>query len=402
MPDVTRLGRAACGLAVLAVAFLAGCATKTPVGSASDDEGYYAGVVSAREYGYVRPARDVVILGRTANGRQPRGGDVWNRVRSGMRLNLHADARIDRTLERIQRDPSYFDRMARQARPYLPVILAEIERRGFPTELALLPHVESRYNPAATSPKSAAGIWQFMPYTAREMGLRLDGSRDERRDVFASTRAALDYLEQLNRRFNGDWELAMAAYNCGPGRVESAQAANRRKGEPTDFWSLNLPEETKQYVPKILATARLVTESPHPGLRLRSTTDPSKIAVRIRQRHRASMDEEMRDGKVHVVKNGESLASLALRHGIDLKTLAAWNGLTSHDPLLPGQTLRIPTKQAPELVTYRVRKGDSIAAIARRYGVTVADIRRWNRVADNRLQPGDKLRIYRRGMRSES
>ena len=483
MSEVSLLRRSGYALSALALPFLAGCAGQPEV-TATDPSGYlnvYAGAVSARDYGYVRPAGDVVLSNRarvssrthTARGH---GGDMWQRVRSGMQLDLYADSRIDRTLERFRRDPQFLEKMSERASPYLAIIVDEIERRGFPMELALLPHVESRYNPAATSPKAAAGMWQFMPYTAREMGLRLGGGYDERRDVVASTRAAMDYLEMLSRRFNGDWELAMAAYNCGPGRIESAQAANRRSGKPTDFWSLNLPNETEQYVPQILATAKLVAESRrygqrlptlsgsqrmetvrssepmdlvkvalaagikapelkrlNPGLRIERSggarithlvvpagqgerlaavspkievvldrtparaADDSGVAVRINERRYPLSASSRGESQTHQVRNGETLATIALRHGLDIKTLAESNGISTREPLLPGQTINIPARRpAPDLVTHRVRKGDSINTIARRYGVSVSEIRRWNRLAENRLRLGDSVRIYRR------
>ncbi|WP_295405120.1 LysM peptidoglycan-binding domain-containing protein [uncultured Thiocystis sp.] len=474
MPDARLLGRASCALVALALPLLNGCARQPDVTAFNNFDGAYSGMVSAREYGFVRPAEDVLVAGKSKSrvaNRLPTG-DVWSRVRSGMQMNLHADSRIDSTLERFRRDPRYLEKMSQQATPYLPTIVAEIERRGFPMELALLPHVESRYNPAATSPKAAGGMWQFMPYTAREMGLRMDNGYDERRDVVASTRAAMDYLDQLSRRFDGDWELAMAAYNCGPGRVEAALEANRRNGKPTDFWSLNLPNETKQYVPQILATARLVADSrkygqrlpviadrPRTEMLLTSTpmnlvkvaiaagvdfaeiqrlnpeikskslgqniaqlmvpagtgaklkpssanvvrvmpmtvgaADSSRTAVRLRQREPAVANVNLVDDKVHQVKNGETLTSIALRHGIARDNLADWNGLSPREPLLPGQTLRIPKQEDQNLVTHWVRKGDSIETIARRYGVTVTELRRWNRITDNRLKQGEKLRIYR-------
>ncbi len=161
-----------------------------------------------------------------------------------------------------------------------------------------------------------------MPYTAREMGLRMDSGYDERRDVVASTRAAMDYLELLSQRFDGDWELAMAAYNCGPARVEAALAANRRSGKPTDFWSLDLPNETKQYVPQILAAARLVVDSRKYGQTLPAIPDRSRgdmpvasgfdSAGRTVRLHRRQPDTQ--EDQIYQVKNGESLASIALRH----------------------------------------------------------------------------------------
>lgn len=483
MPKAGLNGRAAYVLAVVAIPLMSGCAQDTQITNINDTSSSYAGTVSAREYGFVRPAPDV-RMSAADTGRRSRahgrlaGGDLWMRVRAGMRLDLHADSRIDNTLASFKRDPRYLEKMSERASPYLPQIVSEIERRGLPMELALLPHVESRYNPSATSPKAAAGMWQFMPYTAREMGLRLDRGTDERRDVTASTRAAMDYLEQLNQRFGGDWELAMAAYNCGPGRVESAIAANRRSGRATDFWSLDLPNETRQYVPQILASARLVAESQRGGQRLPATAslrpmemirssepldlvrlaassgvslsqlrelNPSlkvdrssnrpitqlfvpagagarisarservsviemasgsvsaRAAVRLHQRQPRFAQESETDGADHIVKNGETLASVALRYGLDLRTLAEVNGMSSRDPLLPGQTLRIPSRKTPDILTHRVRKGDSIAAIARLYGVTSSDIRRWNHIADNRVSPGSTLRIYRKGAASSS
>ncbi|GEM_PF-2167552 len=283
MLDATLFGRTACALGILTLPILSGCAKQPTVTNSTSYQDTYAssGAVSARDYGFVRPARSADEMGTAASRRrivQPNnmlasGGDLWNRVRAGMRLDLHANTRIDTKFDQFRRDPRYLEKMSAKASPYLPTIVNEIEQRGLPMELALLPHIESRYNPAATSPKAAGGMWQFMPYTAREMGLRLDQNYDERRDVLASTRAALDYLTQINRRFNGDWALTMAAYNCGPARVAAAMDANRRAGKPTDFWALDLPTETEQYVPQILAAARLVTDARNYGLRLPAIAD---------------------------------------------------------------------------------------------------------------------------------
>jgi membrane-bound lytic murein transglycosylase D len=472
MPEVKLLGPTVCALSALALPFFTGCATQSNLAEMDRSQELYAGVVSAREYGYVRPARDVVVTGRSRvveRGRIGTGGDLWQRVRLGMQLDLQANTSIDATLERFRRDPRYLERLSQRASPYLPTIVAEIERRGFPMELALLPHVESRYDPAATSPKAAAGIWQFMPYTAREMGLRLDEYTDERRDVVASTRAALDYLERLNKRFEGDWELTMAAYNCGPGRVSSAIEANRSQGLPTDFWSLNLPNETRQYVPQILAASKLVADSRRYGQHLPSIPDRIGIDVirssqpmdlaKVALDNGVKLDDlkrlnpELKIGRwsrptitelnvpqgqgqrisasspaisldalpvvvarrasapvrltarqpaaapvstrTHTVRNGETLSAVALRHGLDLKTLAEANGLSERDPLLPGQTLEIPTRQAQAVITHRVQPGESLTGLARRYGVSIEEIRRWNKLADNTLKSGATVRIYR-------
>ena len=497
MPASSRLachGGASALLALLfctVLALISGCASDRGVSSTGDnrtgdsryvDSGHGRSVdsVSAREYGYVRPAGDIWVLGEEA-GRSRRakgasaaagGPDLWARVRAGMKLAHDEHPRIDAKVEAYRRDPQYLAKLSERARPYLHVVIAEIERRGLPAELALLPHVESRYNPAATSPKAAAGMWQFIPSTGRIMGLRQDQWHDERRDILSSTRAAMDYLQQLNRRFDGDWELAMAAYNCGPGRVESAQASNRRRGQPTDFWSLDLPRETQNYVPQILAAARLVAEPARYGLRLPAipsapqlelvrTRGPVDLA-RVAQASGVSIFELQRlnpglkqgqtapdgpgrllvpagygkeiatklasaqvlpavpasgppplprdtitvrgtspptprlggEGLAHVVRAGESIATIARAQGMEPQTLADFNGLPVREPLLPGQTLRIPGATGA-LMTHRVQRGDSLGSIARRYGVTVADLKRWNPVAANTVRTGAVIQIHK-------
>lgn len=258
-------------IVIVALAALPGCASNP-----SNYQGGYdpsqdvPRTVSAREYGFVRPASDIQVLGR--NGRASYGGrnsaDLWDRVRRGPKLGVTGHARVDRAVKSLQRDPTYLTDLARRARPFLHVIVGELERAGMPTELALLPEVESRYNPRAISPKSASGMWQFMPYTGTEMGLVQNGWYDGRNDILASTRGAIAYLKQLNEAFDGDWALALASYNAGPGRVRSAQRANKARGKPTDFWSLNLPTETELYVPKLLAIAALVENPARYGLRM--------------------------------------------------------------------------------------------------------------------------------------
>lgn len=481
MNDAARLAhRFGVPFAILLIAtslLLGGCAGKKKTMYA--DDGY--GGVSAREYGYVRPATDVWMLGENgqprSKGQAGSGADLWARVRTGMKLDRYASARIDRKVEAFRRDPQYLTKLSQRARPYLHVIVDEIERRGLPAELALLPHVESRYNPAATSHAAAAGMWQFIPSTGRIMGLEQDGYYDGRRDILASTRAALDYLEQLHRRLGGNWELAMAAYNCGPGRVESAQAANRRRGRPTDFWSLNLPNETKNYVPQILAASRLVSEPAKYGMRLPPIPSTPQLEVvhstkpldlnRVAQVSGVRIDELRRlnaglklgrtipggpsqvvvpagkgkrvsaklgkarvlpavastarlrkpasrglanlptaramtasGGRIHVVRAGETLRSIARANKIDPQALAEFNAMRVRDPLLPGQSLRIPSKaesgNSGVFLSHRVQKGDSLGTIARRYGVAIEDVQRWNPVASRELKSGESIRIYRR------
>ncbi|MBK1718099.1 lytic transglycosylase domain-containing protein [Thiocystis violacea] len=204
----------------------------------------------------------------------------WEQIRAGMVLDK-SHPRIEREAKALlARDPGLVAKLHRRAAPHLELIIGEIARRGLPMELAALPAVESGYNPRATSPKAAAGLWQFIPSTARDMGLQVNAKSDERRDPFASTRAALDYLELLHARF-GNWELAMAAYNCGPERVDTAQSKNRRAGLPIDFWSLDLPNETEHYVPRILATAKIATGARGPALLAKRKSDDTLAALPV-------------------------------------------------------------------------------------------------------------------------
>jgi len=422
---------------VLLSSVLAGCGGATTAMTRDDAEPIQPSSVSAREYGFVRPAADVTIVEREGGGfsswfRFSRG-DLWSRVRSGMALTQIQHPQIDARVASLSRDPHHLERMSERASPYLRLIVDEIDRRHLPMELALLPQVESSFNPNATSPKSAAGIWQFMPYTGREMGLRQDSLYDGRRDILASTRAALDYLEQLNARFEGDWMLSMAAYNCGPGCVSAAIERNRQRGQPTDFWSLDLPAETRQYVPRILANARLVANPRRYGLNLPEIPDQPQLEVvqvrkavdlaRVASQSGLDLDTLRRlnpglkhertpgyhptallvpagsgkrlssavertealppepprpkrtaststnaskrtatastgtasastsrpakspappSNKSHVVRAGDTLYSIARRHGTDVKTLTSFNRISPDAPLLPGQTLRIP------------------------------------------------------------
>jgi membrane-bound lytic murein transglycosylase D len=489
MPALLRLARRRGAPFLLALTasclllFTAGCASNKELGASANPD--YEDSISARDYGFVRPALDVRVLGE-GRGSQRRGGvassytggpDLWDRVRAGMKLAHYADPRIDAKAEAFRRDPQYLAKLSQRARPYLHVVIGEIERRGLPAELALLPHVESRYNPGATSPKAAAGMWQFIPSTGRIMGLRQDHWQDDRRDPLASTRAAMDYLQQLNRRLGGDWELAMAAYNCGPGRVESAIVANRLRGKPTDFWSLDLPRETENYVPQILAAARLVAEPAKYGLRLPPvpstpqlelvrtggpvdlarvaqasgvtiaelqrlnpglkqgqtapdgpgrllvpagygkqitaklasaqvvpavppaasvmSATPTSALARVERRASPAQLPVSGEGRAYLVKAGESLASIARAQGMEPQTLADFNGMQVREPLLPGQTLRVPGAASGPVAAHRVKKGDSLGAIARRYGVTVGEIKRWNQLGTNEVRAGDVIRILK-------
>lgn len=187
-----------------------------------------------------------------------RHGDVWKRMTVGFKMNLNnPNPRIAAQRSWFTSRQPYIDRLSARASRYLHYTVREAERRGMPTELALLPVIESSYDPAATSSAAAAGLWQFIPSTGRIYGLRQSELYDGRRDVVESTRAAYEFLGSLYNQF-GSWELALAAYNAGPGRVQQAINRNAAAGLPTDYWSLRLPTETMHYVPRFLAVAQIV------------------------------------------------------------------------------------------------------------------------------------------------
>ncbi len=192
--------------------------------------------------------------------------DLFDRMRAGFKLPAADHTAIDRELEWYAGNPDYLGRAFSRADLYLYHIVTELEARGMPLELALLPVVESAFEPYAYSRSSASGLWQFIPGTGSRYNLKQDWWYDGRRDVIESTRAALDYLQALNTEFNGDWLLAIAAYNCGEMNVERAVARNQAAGLPTDFWNLKLPAETRAYVPKLLAMGRVVAHPENYGL----------------------------------------------------------------------------------------------------------------------------------------
>ncbi|MDE2504279.1 MAG: transglycosylase SLT domain-containing protein, partial [Burkholderiales bacterium] len=185
--------------------------------------------------------------------------DLWERVRAGMSMPNIDNELVHKWEQWYAHDPAYVQRMTERGARYLYYIVDEVQRRGMPTELALLPFIESGYNPRATSHARASGMWQFMPQTGRDFELRQNLFRDDRRDVLSSTRAALDYLQRLSTQFNGDWQLALAAYNWGQGNVQRAIDRNRRAGLPTDYLSLrHMPQETREYLPKLQAVKNII------------------------------------------------------------------------------------------------------------------------------------------------
>jgi membrane-bound lytic murein transglycosylase D len=451
-------------------------------------------------------------------------GDLFDRMRAGFKLDDGLNHRaVDDQLRWYANNPEYLQRAFGRADLYLYYIVTELERRNMPLEIALLPVVESAFEPYAYSPASAAGLWQFIPGTGSRFGLKQDWWYDGRRDIVESTRAALEYLQYLHDEFNGDWLLAIAAYNCGEAMVERAAAANRAAGRSVDFWSLWLPGETRAYVPKLLAMKRLVSDpetygiafSPIPNqpyfARVRTdgqinmklaaeiagispaelyelnpafhrfATDPSGpfflllpveaadvfsenvvqlteeqrlgltrytvrrgdsvVSVAKRFNTTATVIREMNDlpqgpltvgedvrvpsavtdlpakvmlaaaqvdgghgrsrtrAHVQVVRRGDSLWTIARRHGMSVDTLALMNGMHPDDALRAGQRIKLSQgSAAPHKVrhmTYTVREGDTVAQIARLFQCSVPQLLAWNGLSSKSpLHTGQKLHIH--------
>lgn len=198
--------------------------------------------------------------------------DLWKRISAGNHLQKydHNNIRMKQQQQWFASNPRYVENAAYRSSLYLHYVVERLEERNMPSELALLPMIESGYNPTAVSVTGAAGLWQFMPATGGAYNLRQTKQYDGRRDVVASTTAALDYLSYLHDMFNGDWLLALAAYNAGEGRVGRAIERNRKLGLSTDFWSLPLPKETRDYVPKLLALVDVIAAPQDYGVTLTS------------------------------------------------------------------------------------------------------------------------------------
>ena len=193
--------------------------------------------------------------------------DLWQRVRRGFVMGELNSPLVLQQEQWYASRPEYIQRFVDRGAKYLHHIVEEVEKRGMPTEVALLPIIESAFNPQAFSSAKASGMWQFIPSTGKHFGLKQDSMADNRRDVVLSTDAALDYLQKLHGMFNS-WELAFAAYNCGEGCVARAIAKNEKLGLPTDYLSLNLPNETRAYLPKLIAVKNIVLSPGSYGIEL--------------------------------------------------------------------------------------------------------------------------------------
>jgi membrane-bound lytic murein transglycosylase D len=409
-----------------------------------------------------KPAAQRVVVPPT-----PPPGDLWVRIRRGFRIpDLETKLAENRTLW-YANQPDYFDRMAQRSSRYLYHIVEEIERRDMPTELALLPFVESAFVPEAVSSAKAAGLWQFIPSTGKIYELDQNMWLDERRDVVESTRAALDYLQKLYDQF-GDWHLALAAYNWGEGAVARAIAKNQRARRPAGYTDLRMPNETRYYVPKLQAIKNIVADPEKYGVVLPKIDDtPYFVAVhktRDIDVHTAARLAEMEvddfralnpsfnrpvivgaggaklllpaknvdrfhanlaawdatgqplaSWTVYQMKPADTLAAVARRAGISEEKLREANRIPPRYLIRAGSTILIPRDETMESdipadsldarfalvpehsnlrkVTYRVRRGDTLHSVARRYRVNEKDVIVWNHLTTPSLFAGQRLEL---------
>ncbi|HMK86692.1 MAG TPA: LysM peptidoglycan-binding domain-containing protein [Steroidobacteraceae bacterium] len=317
--------------------------------------------------------------------------DLFDRMRAGFAFDEVQEPAIDQQLAWFQRNPDYLERVFQRGQRYLYHVVCEVEARGMPLEFALLPVVESAYEPFAYSAGRAAGLWQFIPGTGVRFGLKQDWWYDGRRDVIESTRAALDYLQALHDEFDGDWLLAIAAYNVGEMSVERAIDYNRARGRPTDFWHLSLPAETRAYVPTLLALKRLMAEPERYGFDFASIPNEPYFAV---------IDTESQ----------LQLSIAAQLAGTSYDELVALNpgfNRWATDPDGPHRMLvpiddadafeaalkTLPPEDRMRYETYTVERHETLAAIAKRYDTSPAVIARINELKGGRVAVGESLKI---------
>ena len=317
--------------------------------------------------------------------------DLFARIRNGFTLVDIDRPEIDRELNWYASHPAYLDRTFKRGERYLYYIVNELEARKMPLELALLPVVESAFNPVAYSRARASGLWQFIPATGRRFGLKQNWYYDGRRDVMAATRAAMDYLQFLAEEFDGDWLLAVAAYNCGENAVARAVARNAAAGKPTDFFSLKLPKETRAYVPKLMAMRRLVADPASQGLAFAPIANQPYFAkVDIG----GQMDLQVAAELVELPKEELLALNPAFNHWVtDPDGPHHLLVPVSHETRLAEAMAALPPEKRVRVVYHRVRSGDTLGEIADKYGVSVAALKTSNKIRGTTIHPGQDLLI---------
>lgn len=317
--------------------------------------------------------------------------NVWQRIQSQFNFEIPEQKRIRSQKKWYLDHPSYMQRVSKRATPYLFHIVEELEKHELPLELALLPIVESAYDPFAYSHGRASGMWQFIPSTGKNFGLKQNWWYDGRRDIQESTKAAIKFLSYLNKRFKGNWLYALAAYNSGEGNVRRAIRINKRKGRPIDFWSLNLPRETKAYVPKLLALAEILNHS----YNNQELWTPINNQVFFEQ---AEIDTQID------LSLAAALAEISMDEFYQLNP--AYNHWATapkkqHSILLPVDKISIfknnlkliPKNQRISYKKYTIKSGDSLIKIANKFSTTTQLLKQHNKIRGSFIRVGKNLLI---------
>jgi len=391
---------------------------------------------------------------------------IWQRIRRGLDLDHNVDnKRLNAEFRWYHKHKNYMARVSERSARYIYYIVSELEQANLPLELALLPIVESAYDPFAYSHGRASGIWQFIPSTGRQYKMEQNWWYDGRRDIVASTSGAINYLKSLSNHYDGDWLLALAAYNSGQGTVDRAIKKNKKQGKSLDFWSLDLPKETRSYVPKLLALAKLI-DNPNrynidlfpidnaayfsivntktqidlaqaakmagveideiyrlnPGFNRWATTPSGPHRLLVPKNSEEQFNRALRDFPIesrllwerYTIKSGDVLAVLAKRFKTDVETIKEINGLRN-SRIRAGKSLMIPKASKnndyyshsaeqrlasihkkrtggknTRQVFHRVKSGESLWTIARRYDVSVSKLAHWNSLGHKEVLSIDK------------
>jgi len=318
--------------------------------------------------------------------------DLWQRIRDGFSLEHHLDeARVQSELRWYANHPEYLNRVATRASRYLFHIVDALEQRQMPMELALLPIVESAFDPFAYSHGRASGLWQFIPATGRTYGMQVDYWHDGRRDVRAATTGAINYLDRLHSRLDDDWFLALAAYNSGEGNVRYSMRKNSKAGKPLDFFSLGLLKETRAYVPRLLAISAIIA-------------DPAKYNIELLPIANEPYWEMVNTGSQLDLSVAAEIAEISIDELYLLNP--AFNKWSTHpdgphELLLPRQqadTFRVnlaalPLNQRLSWQRHKVKSGESLGVIAQKYNTSVATLQLANKIKGNLIRAGQSLMI---------
>ncbi|MDN5864442.1 MAG: LysM peptidoglycan-binding domain-containing protein [Gammaproteobacteria bacterium] len=361
---------------------VAGTIAAADVSIAADRDGQLAPDPDA---GPVTTWKDITVKGAAPVA------NLWKRIRQNFSLPDGNERRVTQQRQWYQDHPGYMMRTGKRAKPYLYYIVEQLAKRGMPMDLALLPVVESAFNPYGYSYADASGLWQFIPSTGRNYGLKQNWWYDGRRDLVAATDAALDLLQDLHKRFDGNWLLALAAYNSGGVTVERAIARNKRRGEPTDFWHLDLPRQTRAYVPRLIAVRDLVAQPDKYGIQLPFVANAPYLA-------RINLDGQI------------DIAIAAKMAGLSVKQMYLLNAGYSRWATPPDgpSYLLIPRDEKQDFlagldkmkkqvmakwISHRIRRGETLSEIADRYHTSVTVLRHRNDIHGSLIRAGHRLMI---------